>query len=438
MKTIGIIAEYNPFHNGHAYQIEAVKEMFGADAVVAVMSGDFVQRGGAAFADKRLRARMALDGGADFVFELPAAYSTASAEIFALGGVAMLEALGFVDGICFGCECPDLGLLEELADVFLDRRGELDAMIKEFTKSGYSYPAARHKAASKLCPEALKDGLKAAAAPNNILAIEYLKALKRLKSDIDAYPLKRRGASHDDVNYGANRLYPREDGARFASAAAIRSAFENEPDPFAAVGGFVPKETFRALKENTGRINVGDAMFSDMLYYKIRSLMSRADPCGELMTYCDVSEEIARRIIKNIGRYDDFAGFAATLKTKQYTYSRICRALIHILLDVRRTDLPFESLGAGARLDARKITPYARLLGLNTKKSGLLKKAPSGMVAVSAANAFKHAEEADDERAKRMLEIDIFAADVYRYAAGRGTGEKNALPDEYRAGVEIK
>ena len=176
MKTIGIVAEYNPFHNGHKYQIEQTKKQLGADNVVVVMSGNFVQRGGVAWTDKYLRAKMAIDCGADLVFELPVVFSCASAETFALGSVALLDSLGFVDEICFGSEEGNLEILEKISSIL--NSNDYIKELEIYLKKGISFPVAREEYLKQHMPQyrdILPTLLKQ---PNNILGIEYIKALK--------------------------------------------------------------------------------------------------------------------------------------------------------------------------------------------------------------------------------------------------------------------
>ena len=183
MKTAGIIAEYNPFHTGHQYHIEQTRAITGADFIIVVMSGDFVQRGAPAFLSKLVRTKMALLGGADLVLELPASCSCQSAEYFAYHGVSLLHALGCVDFLSFGSECGDITQLRQAADFLTMESDAYKKYLRSLLQSGCSYPTARAKAAAALHPE--NAGFSTILdSPNNILGIEYLKALKRLKSAI--------------------------------------------------------------------------------------------------------------------------------------------------------------------------------------------------------------------------------------------------------------
>ncbi|MBR4164635.1 MAG: nucleotidyltransferase family protein, partial [Lachnospiraceae bacterium] len=207
MRIVGVICEYNPLHTGHRYHLEQART--GADAVIAVMSGDFVQRGEPAVCDKYARAEMALRAGADAVIELPPVYSTGSAEVFARGGIQLLNACGCIDELCFGAECGQLESLRRAAALSADEA--FGSRLREALRRGQSFAAACAEAAESLDPEAaaLLSG------PNNILAVEYLKALEATGSRIEARAVRRRGAS-----YGEKDLPDKG----FASAAAVRKA----------------------------------------------------------------------------------------------------------------------------------------------------------------------------------------------------------------------
>ncbi len=197
MKVCGIVAEYNPFHNGHENQIKQAREITGADKVVVVMSGDFTQRGLPAFLDKYKRTEMALKGGADLVLELPLYYSVGSAEFFASGSIALLDKLGIVDSLCFGSECGDIGLLNDIADILNDRKEELHDVIREKMKTGLSYPIARAQTIEEMIPDSFEH-VQAMSEPNNILGFEYLRAIKQRGSSIEPFTNLRIGSGYHD------------------------------------------------------------------------------------------------------------------------------------------------------------------------------------------------------------------------------------------------
>lgn len=439
MNTTGIIAEYNPFHNGHLYQIATIRKETGADNIVVVMSGCFVQRGTPAFTDKYLRTAMALENGADFVFELPVIYASASAGLFALGGIALLDSLGFVDSICFGSECNNINILKNVAGILNNGGSRFNSSINMLVKSGVSYPAAQQMAAEKHFPDDVGDLCQVLGNPNDILATEYLKALKLTGSKITPFTIQRCDNGYNNKDYTDKRN-------NFVSAAAIRNLFSIEDNPLSAVSAFVPESTYNILSKNAGRININEDMFSDMLYYKLRSIINTYGTAGSiacLAKFLDVSDALSGRIIKNASNFNTFTEFAQILKTKQYTYSRICRSLLHILLDIYtgcyNVELP---LSARSHISPLQVTPYARLLGMNRDKSHMLKNVQDTVLVTKIADAIKSFENSRlllshglVDFARKTFEKDIFAADLYRRVSKRNN---NTCPDEYRAGVIIK
>ena len=189
MKIVGLITEYNPFHNGHLYHIEKAKEITGADSVIVVMSGNYVQRGAPAIMPKHLRAEVALEAGVDVLMELPVCYATGSAEYFAAGAISLFERLGCVDSICFGSECGDYGLLARVAHILADEPEGYRQALKDLLKSGMSFPLARQKALKDYLEDDSLDSV--LEQPNNILGIEYIKALYQRKSPMKSYTIKR-------------------------------------------------------------------------------------------------------------------------------------------------------------------------------------------------------------------------------------------------------
>lgn len=439
MKTTGIIAEYNPFHNGHMHQIETIRRQTDTGIIVVVISGDFVQRGTPAFTDKYLRTAMALASGADFVFELPVIYASVSAGLFALGGISLLESLGFVDSICFGSECNNIAVLKQAADIMLNGGRQFNSSVSQFVQAGISYPMAQHMAIQKHFPGIADNICKEAARPNNILGIEYLKALGLLKSKITPYTIQRYDNGYNSQDYSLNNN-------NFISAAAIRNAFINEAEPLNTVSSFIPSSTMDILLQNRDRININENMFSAVLYYKLREIIcncSDKEAVQKLTGFLDVSEALAGRIIKNLCNYSTFTGFIQILKTKQYTYSRVCRSLIHILLDIHTDDYNIKlPLSTGSHFHPLQVTPYARLLGMNKDKSHVLKKIKNTVLVTKTADATRLFQNSSilkqhglEGFAKKTFEKDIFAADLYRIISKQGN---NPCPDEYRAGIIIK
>lgn len=337
MKIVGLIAEYNPFHNGHFYHIEKAKEITHADHAVVIMSGDYVQRGVPAIMPKRLRAEMALKCGAAAVFELPVCYATGSAELFAEGAVSFLEHLGIIDTLCFGSECNDLEALRHTAEILLEEPEEYRLELKHHLKQGMSFPQARQKAISAYTRKA--DTAVLLSDPNNILGIEYLKALRKQNSRIIPYTIRRHGAHYHD-----EKLHPVN-----SSASAIRSllaysgsmlhtdipdTFENDAfhNILNELEDQVPHSCLELLKDyHRVWYPVYQNDFSLLLKYKLLNKTPET-----LIRYLDVSDPLASRICSQLNNYFNYKQFCELLKTRELTQTRINRALLHIMLGIKK------------------------------------------------------------------------------------------------------
>ena len=412
MHVVGIVVEYNPFHNGHLYHLQEAKRLTGADYCVAVMSGSFVQRGAPAIVDKYTRARMALENGVDLVLELPVPFAVGSAEDFASGAVSVLNGLGVVDSLCFGSECGSLEPIEQVADILADEPEDYRQALRGYLRKGLSFPAARERAlADYLSLSTRADGGGSASeetvyneesvksllsSPNNILAVEYVKALRRLHSPIRPCTIKRHVSS-----YHSTKLEE-----RYSSASAIRACLEQ--GDLAAATGQMPPSAFRLLSESQF-LTVED--FSSMLSYRLLSLREE-----ELTQFADVSRELASRI----RRLDCPAGFEETvtaLKSRQYTYTRVSRALLHILLDIREEQM------AGFRQSG--YAAYARALGFRRRSLPLLTE-----IKKHATLPFitKTAGQADP-----MFLSEVFASNLYRTAYSHRYHK--VLKDDFNQGL---
>lgn len=390
MKTVGLITEYNPFHNGHAYHIEKAKMLTGADRVIVVMSGDFVQRGAPAVMPKHLRAESALLSGASLILELPVCFATGSAEYFAQGSISLLNRLGCIDSICFGSECGDLHLLKEIAQILADEPIEYQTALRQALKDGASFPAARQKALN-IYSDKYSEIL---ALPNNILGIEYLKALAKLHSKMEPFTIKRIGAGYHDMDI---------DG-QFSSATAIRSDIyqladvnsSSESLPLTHIQTQVPSSCHELMKKNyQTRYPVKADDFSLLLKAKLLS-----ETAGSLSHYLDMSPELANRILRLRNDYLSFEQFCDLLKTKELTLSRISRSFIHVLLGITNDWLTAMKAPA----------PYARILGFRRDHAdllGILKRTSDIPLITSPARAVLA------DTAYQMLELDIYASDLY-------------------------
>ena len=346
MKVTGIIAEYNPFHQGHAYHLSRARELTGADRILVVMGGNFMQRGEPAIIDKYTRTEMALRNGADLVLELPAASATGSAEYFAEGAVELLDASGVVNELCFGSELGELEPLEKAAELLLEEPEDYQELLRAELKKGKTFPEARETALSAFLPEQ-----SLLASPNNILAIEYIKALKRRKSSIRPLTIQRLGSYHgeDGQPAGAPHTVSGNLPESFASASTIRCQLHTlekqivtscEQPAFGslmtALAKELPPSSFGLLKD----VLLADRLvqaedFSLPLHYR---LMQAKEPL-EFSVYLDVSEELSRRIYSLRQEFTDWNAFLDLVRTRQYTRSRVSRALLHILLDIRQEEV---------------------------------------------------------------------------------------------------
>lgn len=390
MKTVGLITEYNPFHNGHAYHIEKAKMLTGADRVIVVMSGDFVQRGAPAVMPKHLRAESALLSGASLIIELPVCFATGSAEYFAQGSISLLNQLGCIDSICFGSECGDLHLLKEIAQILADEPIEYQTALKQALKEGASFPAARQEALN-IYSDKYSEIL---ASPNNILGIEYLKALAKIHSKMEPFTIKRIGAGYHDMDI---------DG-QFSSATAIRSDIyqladvnsSSESLPLTHIQTQVPSSCHELMKKNyQTRYPVKADDFSLLLKAKLLS-----ETAGSLSHYLDMSLELANRILRLRNDYLSFEQFCDLLKTKELTRSRISRSFIHVLLGITNDWLTAMKAPA----------PYARILGFHRDHAdllGILKRTSDIPLITSPARAVLA------DTAYQMLELDIYASNLY-------------------------
>lgn len=410
MHIVGIIAEYNPFHKGHCYQIEELRRRTHADYIVIAMSGDFLQRGAPAIVDKYARTRMALSCGADLVLELPCLWATASAEDFAMAGVTLFEKMGCVDALCFGAECGNPALLTDIADILSEEPEDYRDRLTSYLKAGMTFPAARSRALAehmKYNGYGASDGFttdrvsELLATPNNILAVEYLKALRRRNSHIRPLLIARKGAGYHDTDIGrplaSATAIRRELTAGSASApetSCTKQAFHTAPlsamPPAAAeiMTGYHREFPYTAGND-----------FSTQLAYLLLSQSTE-----QLADYGDSNMELAGRMKSLLPDFRSAKQFARLLKTKNMTLTRISRVLCHTLLGLTRRDY-----AAGKELD---YIPYLRMLGFLRASAPLLNRMDS-CAAVPVIAKLADAASILPGHALTLLSQDIFAADLY-------------------------
>lgn len=415
MKTGAVIAEYNPFHKGHLYQIEEMKKM-GAEAIIVLMSGDFTQRGIPALLDKHTRAKLCLENGADLVLELPVYYATGSAEYFARGAVSILEQLGCVDFLHFGSESGNLTALQTCSHIFLTEPAAFQKQLTVLLKQGYSFPKARSmalssyiNATSEITGQEKETFAALCSQPNNILALEYLKELERCHSTIKPVTLARKGSGYSE------EALPQKGENIFASANAIRSALEN--NQFSTLSAFVPENVASCLSESSNTPMLFENDFSEILLYKLMTEDSGFD------CYYDVSRQLSDIIQKNLFSYTTWKDFALNCKSKELTYTRINRSLLHILLNMKQTSME--------QLKNAPDALYARVLGFsaNTSVLKLIKRNASIPLITKLANASKVLS----PNALVSLEADIHAANIYQSVKAQ---KYHATPaNEYRTPI---
>jgi len=388
MKVAGIVAEYNPFHNGHAYHMQKVKELTGADYLVVVMSGNFTQRGVPALIDKYTRTKMALDAGADLVLELPLYYAAGSAEYFASGAVALLDKLGVVDTLCFGSECGDIKTLTEVAILLSKEDEAFSNAIKSKMKQGLTYPRARMQVIEETLPDSFMH-VDAMSYPNNILGIEYIKAIIQRDSKILPQTTRRMGAGYHD------RMVTEV----MSSALSIRESLKSA-DSLEMIQSSVPPHVYEMMKKDFHKtFPIFHEDISSLLKYKL--LLDAPKGFSE---YVDISEDFSDKIVKNLKNYESYSQFCDLLKTKDITYARVSRCLLHILLNLRKDALQHY-------VDKDYIF-YARMLGLR-KSANELTSTIKKVSKIPMISKLADAREFLTSTGMEMLECDIQASHIY-------------------------
>lgn len=402
MKIVGLITEYNPFHAGHLYHMQQARELTGADYCVVLMSGNFVQRGEPAIFDKYLRTKTALLAGADLVLEIPAAFSTASAHEFAAYGVALLSAIG-VDAVVFGSECGQIEILKQAAYALNHESAEFQERLRKGLKAGLTYPQARAKALEMEDTRA-----SVLSSPNNILGIEYLRAAEDLHSPMEFYTISRKGSGyHEDTLADAN----------FPSASAIRGIIRNslskDKDLLDILASHLPAVTHPAY---TGAVPVFVDDFSELLNAAVLQLQAT-------FSIADLSPELAARLAKPPYFPLSFEERIQALKTRQLTYTRVSRALLHLVLGMREEDI--------SRWKDEGYALYARILGFRRQSSPLLSclhKKSSIPLITKMADAAQNLSPS----ALALLEQEVYASHLYQTVRMKRGG---VFQNEYTEGL---
>ncbi|KYZ77623.1 hypothetical protein AXX12_04230 [Anaerosporomusa subterranea] len=391
MKTVGIIAEYNPFHNGHLWHVEQAKQQSGSDYCVAVMSGQFTQRGEPAAFDKWARAAMAVMGGVDLVLELPAVFTVRSAQYFATAGVQLLNSLGLVTHLAFGAENPDLTLLQQAADL---NNTDIGPALRQRLTSGVTYAAALAD-----CLSISGASVNVLSQPNNILAIEYLRAISRFAQTITPVIIPRRHSHYHDT----------EVTSPFASASAVRQALINGNNN--ALQCALPPASLSLIKQRLaeGRGPVIYEAFTTPILYKLRT--ARLSDLAELP---DIAEGLHHKLAAEALKSTTIEELLTRVKSKRYTRTRLQRILIHALLGLSKQQIEtFDQCGP----------LYARVLAFN-EKGRLLLKAVAEYASIPIITKTAHflntkqrSRQSQQSPAAQMLSIDTLASDIYSLGA---------------------
>lgn len=387
-EVLGIIGEYNPFHNGHLYHIAKSKEETGAQYVVCVISGNFVQRGDTSIINKWAKAKMALEGGADLVIELPTIYSISSAENFAEGAIKILNSLKIVDTISFGMEANDVSILNNIANVLYAEPKEYTTMLAHELQKGNSFPKARENALLMYLND-IKKYANVLSGSNNILGIEYLKALKRTKSNITPVGIKREKVLYKD-QYMVDE---------FASATAIRRMLMTRQ--FDDVRKSIPKTSYKILGEELkqGHYVLDLFKFEKEILYQLRKMTVE-----EIKKLPDVSEGLENSIKNAADSCNSLNELINIVKSKRFTQTRIMRILLYALLEIDKKQME----------TSRKIIPYTRVLGMNEKGKQLISEITKANPKINIITSVKkYMDDNNNKNLKEMLQKDIFATNVY-------------------------
>lgn len=348
MKVVGFITEYNPFHLGHKYHLKMAKETTDATHSVAVMSSSFVQRGEPALLDKWTRARMAVDNGVDLVIELPFLYAVQSAEFFAHGAVKIMDSMGIVDNLAFGSESGELNTLRQIAEILVDEPDPYKILLRKYLDTGISFSAARSKAISDYMINSWEDShsySKILKQSNNILGIEYIKALIRLNSNISPVLVNRKGNDYNDKKITSE----------FASATGIRAKISSSG--IESIKEFVPEETYRHINDFYNKFEGFNSLDN---YAMIFQYLFRLNDSIDLSSLMDIEPGLDNRILDMGRKSNDIENVIKSITSKRYPSTRIKRLLIHMLADLKQEDI---------RLAYDNPINYIRVLGSN--KNGL-------------------------------------------------------------------
>lgn len=387
-RVLGVVSEYNPFHNGHAYHIEQSKQIAKCRYTVCVMSGNFTQRGSCSLVDKWSKAQMAIKNGVDLVLELPVIYAISSAENFAYGAMQILDSLKVVDDISFGAECPDIQILDEIATVLYNEPKAYKNILAHELSTGISFPKARENALMMYLNDVRRYS-NVISSPNNILGIEYLKALKLINSHLVPHAVERIEADYNSTGISGN----------IVSSTAIRNIVKS--GNFKVLANIMPKESYSILMDNikVGHIVSDISSFEKEILYALRKMSLE-----EIANLPDVNEGLENILKKAANSCNSVVEFLDIVKSKRYTNTRIQRILLYALLEITKKDMQ----------NSKKVNPYIRVLGMNERGEFLLSEIVKANPKLQVITSVKKFEDScNNKYLMQMLKKDIFATNIY-------------------------
>ena len=413
MKIVGLVVEYNPFHNGHLYHLNKSKEVTNATHSIAVMSGNFLQRGEPALFDKYTRAQIAVSNGVDLVVELPSLFACQSAEIFSHGAVTLLNSLNCIDSICFGSEEGDIDILYQIASILTNEPIQFKNILKAYLDEGLLFAVARSKALYDyissnnlldIPEEKLNTILNSS---NNILGIEYIKSLIRLNSNIEPYTITRIKSEYNSEIISSN----------ICSATAIRKVLKDYCE-LSDISNVVPYHTLYAIENSIKK--EFNPMFDEYYFDIIKQIIVR--DINNLNSYFDVNEGIENKIYKSVFTSNSLDSLQQDIKSKRYTLTRVKRILNNILLGITKEDMN--------KVKSISYIPYVRVLAFNDNGREIIKqiKLNSDICIV---NKFANIDFNSDDLFKTLINYDIKASNIYNLIYYKNNVDKLKGPMDY-------
>jgi len=399
---LGVIAEYNPFHNGHLYHLQESKKITNSKYSVAVISSNFTQRGDTSFLSKWDKCKMLLDNGIDLVLELPTIYSVSSAENFAYGGISILNSLNVITHLSFGSESGNINMLSAISKITKTKR--FQKLLKENLDEKVSYPKAMSEALKQYSSDYSEKDIFTS---NNILAIEYLSSLRNLKSDIIPVTIKRDANNYNDFELSTSSI---------TSASSIRNALNNNGFNLEEIKKYIPLKTFNILKTYTKHIALKD--FEREIIYSLKK-----SSISDISNLPEVSEGLEYKIKKAASMSHTLEDLIDNVKSKRYTLPRIQRILVYSLLGITKKDMEF----------SKNIIPYVRVLGFNENGKKILSKIKRENKDLNIITSLKKLEDdCTNSSLLRLLEIDKLATDVFNieYLKSKKSIEEK-IPNDY-------